>query len=264
MSGGYVKIARGIFRHNMFKDEPFTEREAWIWLICGASYKDDTIRIPNTNIITKIKRGEYMASYRFLATKFKWPISRVKRVIERFKSGLMLNTRVEQGITFITIENYDEYQFFVQQRNSVEYTTTPKSGTNISKEVNKRSIYESDFKIFWELVPSKMKKSIGKAYQSFKKIKKTLKITVEELGYRYQKHHQINKDYTKHPATWLNQECWLDDEVQNTTNKPSLIDRMKKLGYKHKGSEGNYEQFMKDGKNYKHHKYKADAVIEPD
>ena len=264
MSGGYVKIARGIFRHNMFKDEPFTEREAWIWLICGASYKDDTIRIPNTNIITKIKRGEYMASYRFLATKFKWPISRVKRVIERFKSGLMLNTRVEQGITFITIENYDEYQFFVQQRNSVEYTTTPKSGTNISKEVNKRSIYESDFKIFWELVPSKMKKSIGKAYQSFKKIKKTLKITVEELGYRYQKHHQINKDYTKHPATWLNQECWLDDEVQNTTNKPSLIDRMKKLGYKHRGSEGNYEQFMKDGKNYKHHKYKADAVIEPD
>ena len=264
MNGGYVKIARGIFRHNMFKDEPFTEREAWIWLICGASYKDDTIRIPNTNIITKIKRGEYMASYRFLATKFKWPISRVKRVIERFKSGLMLNTRVEQGITFITIENYDEYQFFVQQRNSVEYTTTPKSGTNISKEVNKRSIYESDFKIFWELVPSKMKKSIGKAYQSFKKIKKTLKITVEELGYRYQKHHQINKDYTKHPATWLNQECWLDDEVQNTTNKPSLIDRMKKLGYKHRGSEGNYEQFMKDGKNYKHHKYKADAVIEPD
>ena len=264
MNGGYVKIARGIFKHNMFKDEPFTEREVWIWLICGASYKDDTIRIPNTNIVTKIKRGEYMASYRFLATKFKWPISRVKRVIERFKSGLMLNTRVEQGITFITIENYDEYQFFVQQRNSVEYTTTPKSGTNISKEVNKRSIYESDFKIFWELVPSKMKKSIGKAYQSFKKIKKTLKITVEELGYRYQKHHQINKDYTKHPATWLNQECWLDDEVQNTTNKPSLIDRMKKLGYKHRGSEGNYEQFMKDGKNYKHHKYKADAVIEPD
>ena len=74
MNGGYVKIARGIFRHNMFKDEPFTEREVWIWLICCASYKDDTIRIPNT-IVTRIKRGEYMASYRFLATNFKWPIS---------------------------------------------------------------------------------------------------------------------------------------------------------------------------------------------
>ncbi len=262
MNGGYVKIARGIFKHNMFKDEPFTEREAWIWLICGASYKDDTIRIPNTNIVTQIKRGEYMASYRFLATKFKWPISRVKRVIERFKSGLMLNTRVEQGITFITIENYDEYQFFVQQRNSVEYTTTPKSDTNISKEVNKRNIYTSKFNKFWELIPSKMRKGKGKASKAYKGIKTTL--TEEELALRYKKHHEINKDYTKHPATWLNQECWLDDEVQNTTHTPTIIERMKKLGYTHRGSESNYEQFIKDGKNYKIHRFKVNAQIEPD
>ena len=44
MNGGYVKIARGIFKHTMFKNEPFTEREVWIWLICGGSYKDDAIR----------------------------------------------------------------------------------------------------------------------------------------------------------------------------------------------------------------------------
>ena len=37
---------------------------------------------------------------------------------------------------------------------------------------------------------------------------------------------------------------------------------MKKLGYKHKGSEGSYEQFIKDGKNYKLHKFKQDAQIE--
>ena len=262
MSGGYVKIARGIFKHNMFKDEPFTEREVWIWLICGASYKDDTIRIPNTNIVTRIKRGEYMASYRFLATKFKWPISRVKRFIDRLKSGTMLNTRVVQGITFITIENYDEYQFFVQQRNSVEYTTTSKSGTNISKEVNKRNIYTSNFNKLWELIPSKMRKSKGGAYKAFKSIK--TKLTIEELGHRYQQHHRINKDYTKHPATWLNQECWLDDEVQNSTNEPTLIERMKKLGYAHRGSEDQHEQFSKDNKNYKIHRFKKDAVIEPD
>ena len=262
MNGGYVKIARGIFKHNMFKDEPFTEREVWIWLICGASYKDDTIRIPNTNIVTQIKRGEYMASYRFLAIKFKWPISRVKRFIDRLKSGTMLNTRVVQGITFITIENYDEYQFFVQKRNSVEYTTTPKSGTNISKEVNKRSIYTSEFNKFWDLIPNKTRKGKGKASKAHQTIKTTL--TEEELAQRYQQHHLINKDYTKHPATWLHQECWLDDEVQNSTNEPTLIERMKKLGYAHRGSEDQYEQFSKDNKNYKIHRYKKDAVIEPD
>ena len=262
MSGGYVKIARGIFKHNMFKDEPFTEREVWIWLICGASYKDDTIRIPNTNIVTQIKRGEYMASYRFLATKFKWPISRVKRFIDRLKSGTMLNTRVVQGITFITIENYDEYQFFVQQRNSVEYSATPKSGTNISKEVNKRSIYTSKFNKLWDLIPSKMRKGKGKASKAYQTIKTTL--TEEELAQRYQQHNLINKDYTKHPSTWLNQECWLDDEVQDNQSTPTLTDRMKKLGYEHRGSEGEYEQFSKDNKKYKVHKYKKDATIEPD
>ena len=262
MSGGYVKIARGIFKHNMFKDEPFTEREVWIWLICGASYKDDTIRIPNTNIVTQIKRGEYMASYRFLATKFKWPISRVKRFIDRLKSGTMLNTRVVQGITFITIENYDEYQFFVQQRNSVEYSATTKSGTNISKEVNKRSIYTSKFNKLWDLIPSKMRKGKGKASKAYQTIKTTL--TEEELAQRYQQHNLINKDYTKHPSTWLNQECWLDDEVQDNQSTPTLTDRMKKLGYEHRGSEGEYEQFSKDNKKYKVHKYKKDATIEPD
>jgi len=262
MNGGYVKIARGIFKHNMFKDEPFTEREVWIWLICGASYKDDTIRIPNTNIVTQIKRGEYMASYRFLATKFKWPISRVKRFIDRLKSGTMLNTRVVQGITFITIENYDEYQFFIKESAQGQAQLEIKSDTNISKEVNKRNIYTSNFNKLWDLIPSKMRKSKGGAYKAFKSIK--TKLTIEELGHRYQQHHRINKDYTKHPATWLNKECWLDDEVQNSTNEPTLIERMKKLGYAHRGSEDQHEQFSKDNKNYKIHRFKKDAVIEPD
>ena len=60
------------------------------------------------------------------------------------------------------------------------------------------------------------------------------------------------------------EECWLDDEVQNSSDSPTLIDRMKKIGYYHRGSEGEYEQFSKDGKNYKVHKFKKDATIELD
>ena len=37
---------------------------------------------------------------------------------------------------------------------------------------------------------------------------------------------------------------------------------MKKLGYTHKGSEGNYEQFTKDGKDYKIHRFEKNAQIE--
>ena len=104
---GYVKIGRSVFGHNMFKEEPYTEREGWIWLICGASYKTDTIRIPNTSIVTEVKRGDYVASIRFLATKFKWSNSKVRRFLDRLERGKMLSTVTYTGITKITIANYD-------------------------------------------------------------------------------------------------------------------------------------------------------------
>ena len=39
---------------------------------------------------------------------------------------------------------------------------------------------------------------------------------------------------------------------------------MEKLGYRHKGAFGNYEEFTKDNKKYKIHRFQKDAVIEPD
>ena len=259
---GYVKIGRSVFGHNMFKEEPYTEREGWIWLICGASYKTDTIRIPNTSIVTEVKRGDYVASIRFLATKFKWSNSRVRRFLDRLERGKMLSTVTDTGITKITIANYDKWQFFVEPPIQQQTKQRIKTDTNISKEVNKVSIYTSHFEDFWSTIPSKMRKGKGKAFRSFKKA--NFKLTIEELAEKYKKHHEINNEFTKHPSTWLNQECWLDDEVQETTKEPTLIERMVKLGYHHRGREGDYEQFSKDGKNWKLHRYKKNSIIELD
>ena len=57
------------------------------------------------------------------------------------------------------------------------------------------------------------------------------------------------------------------DPATNISDKvglsvPSVIERMKKLGYIHRGSEDMYEQFTKSGKNYRIHKYKKDSEIE--
>ena len=259
---GYVKIGRSVFGHNMFKEEPYTEREGWIWLICGASYKDDTIRIPNTSIVTEVKRGDYVASIRFLATKFKWSNSKVRRFLDRLERGKMVSTVTDTGITKITIENYDKWQFFVEPPTQERTRQRTKTDTNISNISNKVSIYTSHFEDFWSSIPNKMKKGKGKAFKAFKKAK--YELTVEELALRYTAHHKINKDFTKHPATRLNQECWLDDEVQETKRPPTLIERMKKLGYQYRGSEGLYYQFLKDNIKYKIHKFKENASIEID
>ena len=257
---GYVKVSRAIFGHGMFKKEPYTEVQAWIWFICGASYKDDTVRVGH--LIVDVKRGEYVASIRFLARKFKWTTSRVKRFLDRLTRGKMVTTKATQGITSINLMNYDEYQFFIQPTTHKQGQVHIKSDTNISKEVNKINIYTSQFELYWSSIPSKMRKGKGKAYKAFKKSK--YELTIEELSERYRKHHELNGEFTKHPATWLNQECWLDDEVQNSIEQPTLIDRMQKLGYKHYGSEGNYEQFIKDDKKYKVHRFQKNAQIELD
>ena len=53
-----------------------------------------------------------------------------------------------------------------------------------------------------------------------------------------------------------------DEDLKPIDVGPTLIERMKKLGYIHRGSEDMYEQFTKSGKNYRIHKYKKDSEIE--
>jgi len=71
-----------------------------------------------------------------------------------------------------------------------------------------------------------------------------------------------DKQFIQHIATWLSQRRFEDDDLKTMDTGPTLIERMKKLGYSHRGNEGMYEQFSKEGKNYKIHKYNKDAQIE--
>ena len=42
---GLYTISRAVFDHPAFKQEPFTEREAWVWLIGEAQWKNNRKRI---------------------------------------------------------------------------------------------------------------------------------------------------------------------------------------------------------------------------
>jgi len=258
---GYIKINRSVFAHKVFKQEPYTETLAWIDLISRASYKPDTIRF---NQYTKhVSRGELVVSPKYLALKWNWHVSKVRRFLKRLAFASMIGIVTDEGITRIKIINYNEYQHPVAnlQANS-QANLYSKSDHILNNKINNKYIYTQSFKDFWDNIPSKMRKGKGKAFKSFKNIKTELK--VNELVLRYTKHHELNKEYTKHPSTWLNQQCWEDEEVQNSSSEPTLKERMEKIGYKHKGSEGDYEQFVKDNKNYKIHKFKKGALIELD
>jgi hypothetical protein len=72
---GVFALDRGWFNHPAFADEPFTEREAWAWLIAEAAWKPRRRRIGAR--IVELDRGQLAGSMRFLAKRWKW--SKVSR-----------------------------------------------------------------------------------------------------------------------------------------------------------------------------------------
>ena len=256
---GYIRINRSVFAHKVFKQEPYSEILAWIDLISRASYKEDTIRF---NQYTKnVKRGELVVSPKYLAFKWSWHVSKVRRFLKRLAFASMIGIVTDEGISRITIVNYNEYQHTTTLQANLQAKLRSKSDHILNNKINNKYIYTQSFKDFWDNIPSKVRKGKGAAAKAFKNIKTDLK--VDELARRYRKSFSINKQYTKHPATWLNQQCWEDDEVQGpqfTTITPKqFVD-----GYKFTGTFGEYDEFIKDGKKYKKHRYKKNAEMELD
>lgn len=105
---GVIAIDRGVFDHDCFADEPFTEREAWMWLIAEAAWKARTRRIGR--VVVNLARGQLAASLRFMAERWGWNKDKVDRFLARLKNRDMIATDSATGISVITICNYNNYQ----------------------------------------------------------------------------------------------------------------------------------------------------------
>jgi len=106
---GVFAIDRGVWDHPMLKSrEPFSRREAWMWLISEAAWKPRVVMIEGRRIA--LERGQLVHSIRFMAEKWCWPKSNVARFLEALKTETMIGTESGTGITVITISKYNEYQ----------------------------------------------------------------------------------------------------------------------------------------------------------
>lgn len=105
---GYFVVYRAVFEHVDFADEPFTEREAWMWLISEAAWKPKKVRLGSGSVV--LERGQVVHSLRFLASRWKWSVKRVRGFIDRSeKRGRLTKKRAHDG-SILTICNYDKYQ----------------------------------------------------------------------------------------------------------------------------------------------------------
>lgn len=107
--GGVFAVSRKLFDHPFFAPEPYTEREAWAWMIGAAAWQPKRVRVGRC--MFDLDRGQLVFSERFLAEKWRWDKSRVHRFLKRLKNEAMIHALANRDATHITICNYDEHQF---------------------------------------------------------------------------------------------------------------------------------------------------------
>lgn len=105
---GTVSIDRGLFDHGVFRAEPFSEREAWVWMIMAARWKAGKVRVGD--YVVELSRGEFAASVRFMASAWDWTAAKVQRYLERLKKMEMISVKTDTGVSVITVCNYDKFQ----------------------------------------------------------------------------------------------------------------------------------------------------------
>lgn len=134
---GVFAVSRGVFDHAFFSPEPYTEREAWLWLVGNAAWKPKRVRIGSTMI--DLQRGQCAYAERFMAEKWKWPKTRVHRFLERLKTEAMIEPQPDRAATRITICNYDKFAF--------DGTASgPQTGPEFGPQVDRKWTKEEELK----------------------------------------------------------------------------------------------------------------------
>jgi hypothetical protein len=116
---GWIAISRDLFEHGFFAREPMSEREAWVWMIARAAWKDTRHRIGGE--VVDVPRGSFFCTLRELQQAWGWGSDkRVRTFLKRLENGRMVDANVTAKKTQITICNYDEYQEAGRNRDASE------------------------------------------------------------------------------------------------------------------------------------------------
>jgi hypothetical protein len=104
--GGYVRIYRRVYEDPDFNN--VLEASVFVYLIVKAAWRQTTVRYKDR--IIELARGELALSQRDLANSFKVARSTVQGFLDRLAVNKKIVHRSVQGVTVISICNYDKYQ----------------------------------------------------------------------------------------------------------------------------------------------------------
>lgn len=220
---GTVNISRDLFDHGVFKKEPLTEREAWVWMIMQARWKPTTFRAGD--FVVDLDRGQLAASVRHMASKWEWTAPRVQRYLERLKKMNMICSKTDTGVTVITICNYDKFQSPAQTDDTGaiqdRYSTDTVKKKDVIREEGKEDSSPpkgpvstaQKFAEFWEAYPVKAGKPAAQ-----KNFIKAVKAGADpdriiEGARRYARSKSVADGFAKYPQGWLTDQRWEDADL---------------------------------------------------
>lgn len=101
---------RGWLDSEVWANAPYSEREAWSWMIGEAAWKNCAVNVKGHPV--HVKRGSFTASLRFLAQKWQWKKDKVKRYLTRLEEWQMVKIETDSatGQTVVSVCNYEKYQ----------------------------------------------------------------------------------------------------------------------------------------------------------
>jgi hypothetical protein len=106
---GVFAVDRGVWAHYLLASkDPFSRREAWLWLVSEAAWKPHRRRLAGR--LVELRRAQLAASLRFIAEKWSWSEPRVRRFLKLLQNEGMIEVAADAGVTVITICKYDKYQ----------------------------------------------------------------------------------------------------------------------------------------------------------
>jgi hypothetical protein len=230
---GYFAIQRGIFDHPALSSkEPFSEREAWIWLIEKANYCPQRFR--SGYEVFEVPRGALATHYRAIAKEWRWDHKRVARFLKLLQNEGMIAIETPHRTVQITLCNYERHQRWWDNEAPAppqqSPSAAPKEGTkriegNTGKKgMNNTPSYSPEFEEMWAAYPRKdgSKADAFKAYQLAIKSGEThgrIIAGVREFSAHVQRE-ATERRYIAHTTTWLNQRRWESDYTALIPRQP--------------------------------------------
>ena len=110
---GWIKIHRGLKDHDVWLGERFTKGQAWVDLMMLATHTDRNLFIRGVEISLKV--GDLAYSQVSLAERWRWNPRTVNKFISWLAKRQMVQSKINNITTVISIINYERYQHNTEQ-----------------------------------------------------------------------------------------------------------------------------------------------------